>query len=129
MAETTEQPAGGRPSKSDAVRQILKEGGKKTPPAEIVAQARERFGVEMTPDYAAKTRSRILAEGRKKPGKKPAKTEAAPAEPTAPSAPSQPVAAADGGAVVLLEDVRAVEGLIERIGAEELLRMIGVMSR
>jgi hypothetical protein len=130
MTETNEQPAQEQPSRSDAVRQILKEKGKKTSPTAIVALARERFGLEITPDYAAKTKSRILAEGKKKKGgRKAAKKEAAQTEPAAPPASAKAAAGMNGNAVIELDDLKAVEGLIERLGADELLRMIGVMAR
>jgi phage gp16-like protein len=129
MPETTEQAAREQPNKSDAVRQILQKRGKKTSPTDISAQVKERFGLEITPADAAKIKSRVLAMRRKKKGgRKRAKKGVTLAEPAAPPTSATSVAAANG-VVVRVEDIRAVEGLIERIGEEELLRMIGVMAR
>src|SRR5262245_52101937 len=125
-AATAEPP---KITKKEAVRRSLAKLGKDAKPAAIQADIRERFGLEMTPGHITTTKGELRREAAKgkaaprKPGRPPrAKLEAAPAQ--------RPAKAGGGdGPAVLLEDIQALKGLVQRVGADHLKALIDLLCR
>jgi hypothetical protein len=122
-AAVASQPseAGGKGiTKMEAVRRALEELGSDAKRSAIQGFLRERFGIEMSPDHISNYKSDIRrGRGGKKPaGKKTAGEEAARA-----------AAGKAAAAGISVEDVRLAKGLVERVGADRLRALIGVLAR
>src|SRR5262245_47965609 len=126
-ADAPAATAGGEKiTKKEAVRRSLKRLGQDAKPAAIQADIRERFGLDMTPGHITTTKGELRREAAKgktaprKAGRPPrAKREAAPAKADAtrpaPAAAAGPVATSNSqGPAVLLEDILALKGLVQR---------------
>jgi hypothetical protein len=141
--KTDTQPAGGsgdepKPNKMEAMRQTLAALGDKAETARVREHLKERFGVEMTAKMISSYKSDIVkqrAKAAKAPAVKPAaaaEPEAAESAPTAPAPRRAPPAASangNGAATVRLEDVLAVRGLVDRVGADQLRDLIAAFER
>ena len=132
MADKTNStgPKGGI-TKMEAVRQALGKLGKDASRPEIQKFVKDTYGLQMTLDHI----SNCKGELRKKKG--PAKT-AASQQPAKAAVSQQPAAQkhepkkpASGtkGHAIGLKDIDTVKDLVERVGAESLRQLIGVLSR
>jgi hypothetical protein len=120
--KTTHAPASpppGKPNggltKKDAVRTALSQLGKSAKPLKIQEFVKAQFGYEMSTEHISNCKGEIL---RKKSG---AKKPAAPAPRAAPSG-KQPQGA------INLADIRAVKGLVGRVGAGQLKALINLLA-
>jgi actin-like ATPase involved in cell morphogenesis len=119
-------PAVEKLKKTDAVRRILQKLGKKAMPKEIAARVKEEFGLDITPDYAGKIKTEVFGKsGRRSVTKKPVETK--PAETKAPE--KAPSASNGKSSAVLLSDILVLKDLVDRVGADHVVTLIGVMSR
>jgi hypothetical protein len=104
-------------SKMEAVRRILKEFGKDTKPLEIQDHLKKQFRIKMDTSVISTYKGTIL-KARKKPGK--------------PKGPKpSPAMAAPGTFTVeiSLDDIRAVKALADKIGAEKVQQLAGVLAK
>src|SRR5579864_3066949 len=113
MAETA-NGSKGTVSKMEAVRQGLRQLGRKAKPLKIQAFIKEQYDIDMTPDHISNYKSTILkgkGKGKGKPGRPP-KAAAAPAA-------AKP-ANAQGRSGLVPEDVANVKTLLRRVGSDNL---------
>lgn len=105
-------------SKQEAVRRSLLKLGEDAMPLAVQAEVKKTFDLDVSRNYVSDIKAKALKA-------------AAPAKKAAP-APEGPPArgeGADAGATVSLEDVLAVRGLVERVGADNLRKLIDAFSR
>jgi hypothetical protein len=132
--------APGGMSKREAVRQALAELGEGATPTQLRGHILGKFGIEMSADHIS-TEKGILRR-KKVAAAKPAAARTAAARSTArPSAARQAgpgkaapkpqfVAAPPGdGRAIGLEDIETAKGLVERLGADSLKKLIDVLAR
>jgi hypothetical protein len=121
--EPPEQPNAAEPKPTiiEAVKQVLADRGRKTMPSEIVVQLKERFGLEIKPQYASKLRTQIL--GKRKTKRQVAEKPGPSKEETTPAMPAKP-----NGKVVLLDDILTLRKIVERVGADEVHTLIDAMT-
>jgi hypothetical protein len=81
---------------------------------------KQGYAYTITPE---KVRAKAKKPRRRKPARRPAPAAAAAHTPSAPA----PRAVSTGG--ISLEDIRAVKGLVERIGGDKLQELAGMLSR
>jgi hypothetical protein len=121
-AAVASQPseAGGKGiTRMEAVGRALEELGSDAKRSAIQGFLRERFGIAMSPDHISNCKSDLRRRKGKKPaGKKTAGEEAARA-----------AAGKAAAAGISVEDVRLAKGLVERVGADRLRALIGVLAR
>lgn len=110
-----EAAAGGGETQADMVRAALAELGPRAKPQAIQDFIKEKFGREVTKGIISNYKSTM-----KKKGLIPGGARRGPGRPRA-------VAAASGG-TVRLDDLEAVRGLVTRIGAEQVLRLVKVLG-
>jgi len=121
MAEKpNEAPAGAAPppqtmSKKEAVKRSLKKLGRGAMPLAIRADVKRRFDIDLTADYAGRLKAEVLGKGPA--ARKPAAEEQSPAE------------GGDGnGPAIPLDDILTLKSLVDRVGADRLRTLIGVLS-
>lgn len=106
------EAAGGGESQADMVRVALGELGPKAKPQAIQDFIKERFGREVTKgiisNYKSTMKKKGLIPGRRGPGR--------------------PAKAAAAGGTVRIDDLEAVRGLVSRIGAEQVVRLVKVLG-
>jgi hypothetical protein len=122
-------PAPGQPqgkvSKLELVRQALQKLGNDAKPLAIQEHIKATHGVEISVDVASNYKGLILRKraGRGAgPGGQGRLTQR-------PAAPATTAAGATGAGGINLDDIRAVKGLVDRIGAEKLQELAGVLAR
>jgi hypothetical protein len=104
-------------SKMEAVRRVLREHGKDTMPVAIQDHLKKQYSIKMEAGVISNYKSNILKE-RKKMGRPKGTTVAGPK-----AAPS--VATTE----ITLEDIRAVKHLADRLGAEKVKELAGVLAK
>jgi hypothetical protein len=98
---------------------------------------KDQFGYEMTPDHISNCKGELAKKAKKAKGataaKKPAAPKPAPAPQEAPAlAQQKPAATASSNGrakTVALDDVLAVKGLVDRVGADGLRELIDAFER
>jgi hypothetical protein len=138
-AASQAQPEGTRPgqaapggmSKREAVRQALAELGEGATPTQLRGHILGTFGIEMSTDHIS-TEKGILRR-KQAAAAKPAVAQPSAARQAGPrkGAPKpQFVAAPPGdGRAIGLEDIETAKGLVERVGADSLKKLIDVLAR
>jgi hypothetical protein len=122
-------PAQGQPkgkvSKMELVRQALQKLGNDAKPLAIREHIQDSHGVEISVDVASNYKGLIL---RKRAGRG-----AGPGGPSRltqrPAAPAPVVSAAVVAGGISLDDIRAVKGLVDRIGAGKVQELAGVLAK
>jgi hypothetical protein len=109
-----EAAAGGGETQADMVRAALTELGPRAKPQAIQDFIKEKFGREVTKgiisNYKSTMKKKGLIPGRRGPGR-----------------PPKAAAAASGGSV-RFDDLEAVRGLVSRIGADQVVRLVKVLG-
>jgi hypothetical protein len=113
-------------TKVEAVRQALAELGPDAKPTQIQGHVKDKFGIEMSRDHVSVTKRQIL---KKAAGKKKTPAQASAARQAGPAVPPQATAAKRASPGIGLDDIEAVKGLLERVGANALHKLIDVMAR
>jgi hypothetical protein len=127
MATSTKKAPGGI-KKMEAVRQALNELGKDAMPLRIQAWVKQKYGIEMSADHVSVCKGTILRKARGK-RKTRAVTQASVAQNSAePHEQARPAPAARGNGISL-DDIAAVKGLVERVGANCLKQLVDVLAR
>jgi hypothetical protein len=145
-----EKPTGGaapaasekKISKMEAVRRAIATLGQDAGRAAIRDEVKRAFGIEMSADHVSTYKGDIAREAAKKKlaAKKPTATKpvatkpaaVVPAVEKAASSPKKPATAPSGngnGPSVALGDILTLKELVDRVGAENVLKLIGVMAR
>jgi hypothetical protein len=118
QTQATPAPANGEAiSKMEAVRRVLKEFGKDTKPLEIQDHLKKQYRIKMDASVISTYKGTIL-KARKKPGR--------------PKGSKPSTAAAAAGTItgeITLDDIRAVKDLAEKIGAEKVQQLAGVLAK
>src|SRR5262245_3546852 len=109
-------------SKQEAVRRALEAMGKDAKPSAMQPFIKEKFGIDMTTDHISTAKGEILRrkKGKKEPGPKPQAAQPARAAP-------KPAGKAANG--ISLQDIQAVQGLVGRLGANQLKGLIDLLAR
>jgi hypothetical protein len=110
-------------TKHEGVRQALTELGRDAKPLDIQKYVKDRFGFDMTVAHIYTSRSDILRKGVKKKSSKGPKIEAAAQPQVEPARVAQKSTAA-----VSLDDLRAIKGLVSRIGPEVVKTLIDLVG-
>jgi hypothetical protein len=116
-------PKGGI-TKTDAVRQALSTLGKDASRADIQKFVKDKHGYQMTPDQISTYKWEIQ---RKKGHTKKAVAVQPAAKKPEPKSPTPAPAPKSNG--ISLEDIETVKDLVERVGADTLRQLIGVLAR
>ena len=123
-------------TKVEAVRQALAELGPGAKPTQIQGHVKDKFGIEMSKDHISVTKRSLLkkAAGTKKAtagkaGAKKTPAQASAARQAGPAVPLQATALRRKSPSIGLDDIEAVKGLLERVGAVSLHKLIDVMTR
>src|SRR4051794_18717254 len=111
----TETTAGNQPSKTEMVRQAIKEGHKKKP-LQIQEWIKNKYGVTIKTQHISTMKSNMKGKPGRKPGPKPA-GESAPAAPRRNSADT-----------LSLDEIRLVKGLVGRIGKDKFRQVLELLS-
>src|SRR5262245_34854582 len=111
-------------TKNEAVRQALAALGPDAKPMQMQPFIKEQFGIEMSTDHISTAKGEILRKqkAKKKPGPKPRAEQPAPERPK-----KQPARAAANG--ISLQDIEAVQGLVGRVGPDQLKGLIDLLVR
>jgi hypothetical protein len=125
--------ANGGMSKREAVRRALADLGPDTAPMRLQGHIRDKYGIEMTTDHISTEKGNL----RKKEtaGAKPAATKPAAPQPAAQASaartvePMKPAASVQSRDAIGLADLEAVKGLLDRVGATSLRKLIDLMAR
>jgi hypothetical protein len=106
----------------DAVEQALAELGKDAGRSQIHDWIKDKYGYDMTLDHISNCKTELAKRGKKKPGPKPqaAALKHEPAKPQAQPAQKESVE---------ITDVLALRGLLDRVGTENLRKLIDAMAR
>ena len=108
------EAAAGGETQADMVRAALAELGPRAKPQAIQDFIKEKFSREVTKgiisNYKSTMKKKGLIPGRRGPGR-----------------PPKAAAAASGGSV-RIDDLEAVRGLVTRIGAEQVVRLVKVLG-
>jgi len=113
--------------KREAVRQSLAFLGKDAKPQAMLADIRERFGIEMTTDHISTEKGILLRQ--KKAGRKPGRPRGSSTQEQQPAAPAPRQAGHGGsGSSVPVEDVVTLKALVKRNGAGALRTLLGVLE-
>jgi hypothetical protein len=114
-------------TKQDAVRRAVATLGKSASAKDIQKHIKETFGHDMTVEHIYNAKSTVLAKAKKKRAKKPAATEPAVEKPAVqPAVPSQTRKVTGG---ISLEDIQAAKALVQKIGPEQLQRLIALLAK
>src|SRR5262249_49896473 len=120
-------PAQAGPSNLEMVRQAQAELGKGAMPLQIRAFIKERFGQEMNTSLIGYYKKRLAGKGKKKRVGK--RADGPPRQQPAPG-PSVPTKAPSRTATsISLEDIQLVQGLLDRLGPEQLRGLIDLLGR
>jgi hypothetical protein len=119
-------PRGKKPvamvSKLEATRQAVKQLGRDVTTARLGEFLKAEFQIEMSPKMLATYRGTALKQlGGKKRGPKPGTKRAAGSVPVV-------AAPASGGSEITVDDIRAVKAVADKIGAEKVWRLAGVLG-
>jgi hypothetical protein len=106
-------------TKKDAVRQAMAALGNDAMPAAIQGWVKKKLGIEMTAGHVSVTKSELLRAPKKE--KATAKTKVQPA-------PARPIPATVNGNSIRLEDIIALKGLVDRVGADHMRTLIEVVA-
>ena len=106
--------AGTKITKKEAVRRSLARLGEDAMPADIQKDIRERFEIEMGTGHISTTKGELRREAAQKVA--------------TPGATEEPATDAKR-ALVQMEDILALRGLLDRVGADRLKTLIDVMVR
>ncbi len=117
MAETAKEKG---ITKKEAVRQSLEVLGWDTPRSDIAKHIKEHFGHDMDLDHISSCKGDIRREAKQK--KKKAATTKSPAEKSETTKPLK-------SAGISFDDIESVKSLVERVGADGLKRLIGMLSK
>jgi hypothetical protein len=111
-------------TKREAVRRALADLGPDATPTQMQGHIREKFGIEITTNHISTEKGNLRKKKgvSKRPGAKPAAQVAA-----ARTVGPEKLAAAPPA--IGMEDIEAVKGLLERVGATSLKKLIDVMAR
>jgi hypothetical protein len=124
----------------EALRRAIAALGRKAPREKIQAWVKERFGLDLALKYISDSRSKLFSRSKRKRSKKakaasppaaspPAAKKAAPRPPVRP-APARPAAQpGNGQAAVRMEDLVALQELVQRVGAPQLRKLLDVLGR
>jgi hypothetical protein len=113
----------GKITKMEAVRRALAELGRDAKPSQIQGWVKEKYSIEMGTDHISTAKGQILRKAGGK-RKSPAITPAATAQPAA--ARHGPASQGNGFS---LDDIEAVKGLVGRVGADGLKKLIEMLAR
>jgi hypothetical protein len=114
-------------TKVEAVRQALAELGPDAKPTQIQGHVKDKFGIEMSKDHISVTKRSLLKKaGKKPPTQRSAARQAGKKQVLTP--PVQPTPTPRGTSIGL-DDIEAVKGLLERVGAASLHKLIDVLAR
>jgi hypothetical protein len=126
-------------SKMEAVRRSMGSLGSDAAPRDIQAEVKKRFGIDMSADHVSTCKGEIIRKAKTQAGAggtpRPANGAQKPAARPMPAVARQdrpPQAAGQqpaGGPSISLQDVLAVKGLVERVGAEQLQALIAAFER
>jgi hypothetical protein len=111
-------------SKKEGVRRALAELGNDATPSQIRDYAKEHYGLEMSASHASATKGEFLRAAERAAGSQAPEPQAPPAEPAQPA-----LAEAGDGRGIALDDVLLLKDLADRVGADQLRRLIDVMAR
>jgi hypothetical protein len=112
--------------KREAVRRALVDLGQDATPSQMQGHIRSKYGIEMTAAHISTEKGNIRRKAAAP--KQPAQTSAA--HTVVPEKPApEPVAAKPEGAAIGLGDIEAVKGLVGRVGAASLKKLIDVLAR
>jgi hypothetical protein len=127
-------PAGGM-TKQEAVRHALADLGRDAKPAQLHGHIKDKFGIDMTTDHISTAKGIILKQearqakpAAQRPTAKPP-AQASAASKTKPEKPAPKKAATPQSNGIGLEDIEAAKGLVERVGADSLRKLIDVLAR
>jgi hypothetical protein len=123
MATSTKKAQGGI-TKQEAVRRALAELGHDAKPTQIQGWVKEKYAIEMGTDHISTAKGQILSEaGKRKP--------AAVAQPSAAqnSEPREQGRPTPRGNAIGLDDIEAVKGLVGRVGADSLKKLVDLLAR
>jgi hypothetical protein len=121
MATSTKKPRGVI-TKQEAVRRALAELGRDAKPTVIKGWVKEKHGIEMGTDHISTAKGQILREGR---GKRKA---GAVTQPSAAQNSAEPRQQGKGNGISL-DDIEAVKGLVGRVRADNLKKLVDVLAR
>ncbi len=116
MAETAKEK---RVTKKEAVRQTLAVLGWDAPRPKVAQHIKEHFGHDMDLDHISACKGDIRREAKQK---KKAAAMKAPTEKTETTKPAK-------SAGISFDDIESVKALVERVGADGLKRLIGMLSK
>ena len=102
-------------SKQEAVRRSLQKLGKDAMPLAVQVEVKKTFDLDVSKNYISDIKAKALKAARRKPA-------------PAPQEPPAQGEKADDRATLTLEDVLAVRGLVERVGADNLRKLIDAFS-
>lgn len=120
-------------NKMDCVRQTLAELGNDAQPKDIQDHLKKKFDLDMDTKMISTYKSSILRDAAKKSGiiRQPAapapEPTPAPSKTPAPPKASPRVGGTNGG--ISVEDIRAVKGLVEKLGAEAVKELAEVLAQ
>ena len=138
MANNANKTAGASPpkkgmTKTEAVRRALAHFGSDTKPSEMQPWIKQQFGIEMSANHISASRGDIQRKNKKagkaKPAaKKLAAPKAAAKQPSAkpPAITHTPRATTAG---ISLPDIEAVQGLVRRVGADQLRALVDLLGQ
>jgi hypothetical protein len=123
-APGTAQGNGEAISKLEAVRRSLAELGNDTKPLALQDHLRKKYGIDMDPSYISKYKSLVLTTAKKR---KVSKPKAAVVATVVVAPPVARMPGPTGG--ISLDDLRALKGLGDRLGADKVCELVGLLSR
>jgi hypothetical protein len=118
-------------TKQEAVRRALAELGRDAMPLRIKGFVKNRYGLEMTTNHISTAKGDILRKAKStalKPAVQQSVESKSEPDTPAPRPQGQPGPAPQAKAIGL-DDIEAVKGLLERVGAPALRKLIDVMAR
>ena len=115
------------PSKTEAVREAWAELGFKAETAVVVARVKEAFGLDVSPKLVRNMKGGLVAKHNA--GLRKAAGEAAPGAGPSPGAPTPAGIPSTSPPSLRLEDVRAVQELVARIGLAQVQALAALFAR
>ena len=106
-------------TKMEAVRRALAELGRDAKPTQIQGWVKDTYGIEMGTDHISTAKGQILRKPR---GKRKSATV------TQPSAARNEEPQVQSGTGISLDDIEAVKGLVGRVGADSLKKLVDVLA-
>jgi hypothetical protein len=127
---TTAQAATSGISKQEAVRRAVATLGKNATAKDIQKHIKDTFNLDMTIDHIYTAKSSVLAKGKKKAPKSTVRRPSAPAPTATATPPVQPVVVArQPVAGICLDDIKALKGLLGRLGSDNLKTLVALLAR